>query len=55
MDNYQELCRNKIRTMDVDTYNKYCAKIVMAQKGQISWETLWKTYLKDSNRVSLKG
>lgn len=55
MRDFKQLCLNKINTMDVDTYNKYCNKIIAAQQGQMSWETLWKSYLKDSSRVSLKG
>lgn len=52
---YKELCLSKINTMDVPTYTRYCSQISAAQRGEISWESLWKQYLKDSSRVSLRG
>ena len=55
MKDYKDLCLAKINTMDVPTYSRYCVQITAAQKGEISWECLWKTYLKDASRVSLRG
>ena len=52
---YKRLCLEKINNMDVPTYNKYCSQITAAQKGEITWESLWKNFLKDSSRVSLRG
>lgn len=58
MDNYKELCENKIKTMDIDSYNHFCSLIIKARSGEISWQALWENHLKDShkrNRVSLHG